>query len=249
MIRSIIVDDEVKSCNVLKSMLEKYCQDVEVIATAYSAIEGRDAIRKHKPDLVFLDIQMPAGSGFSMLMEFDEIPFQVIFVTAHDEYALRAIKFSALDYLLKPLNLIELREAMQRYSYAQKPKWRQDRLQIDELKNYILQDTNLHKIALPTSEEVLFVEVDSIIRLEADSNYTWFCLDGGKKIMVSQTLKNYEEMLEGRHFLRVHNSHIINLKKVKKYLRGKNGYAVMSDGVSVEISARKKDDFFARFKL
>ena len=248
MIRSIIVDDEIKSCNVLKAMLSGYCPGVDVIATAHSIQEGKDAILQYRPDIVFLDIQMPTGNGFSLLMDFEKIDFKVIFITAYDEYAIKAIKFSALDYLLKPLNLDELIDSVEKYTRLKGPQ--QEQLKLDNLKHNLSDHKKpLAKIGLPSMEEIIFIDIDNIIRLEAESNYTRFYLEHTERIIVSHTLKNYEEMLSDHGFLRVHNSHIINLNKVKKYLRGKPGYAVMNDGTTIEISAKKKDEFMMRYGM
>lgn len=247
MIKALVVDDEVKSCNVLASILKDYCKGVEVAGYAHSVEEAFAMIHSHKPDLVFLDIQMPTGDGFSLLRLFDKIDFKIVFVTAFDEYAIKAIKFSALDYLLKPINIDDVIAAVDKFN---------QQIRVPDLDNNLLQHLvhnlasyqkpSLDVIALPTLEEILFIKVQDIVYLEASSNYTQFHLSNGNKIVVTYTLKNYEELLSGNHFLRVHNSYIINLYKVKKYIRGKGGYVVMSDDSRIEISVRKKEEFLAR---
>jgi two-component system, LytTR family, response regulator len=247
MIRSLIVDDEKKSCNVLKSILNNYCPDVEIVSIAHSAEEGRDMIKKCNPDLVFLDIQMPTGNGFSLLMDFERIDFRVIFVTAHDEFAINAIKYSALDYLLKPINIEDLISSIDRFKAV---KSYQNAAQVEILKHNLNEkDFRLRKIALSGMEEIVFVNIDDIIRLEAHGNYTVFYISAGEKFVASKTLKNYEDVFPANEFLRVHNSHIINLNKVKKYLKGKGGVAVMNDGSYINISPRKKDDFLRAYNL
>jgi len=187
MIKSVIIDDEKKGRETLKNMLAKYCNNVEVVDEANSAKNGKEIIENHNPDLVFLDIQMPHGTGFDMLEDVEEVNFEVIFTTAYDQYAIKAIKFAALDYLLKPIDIDELKNAVDRV--------KNKLASVDTNKNFEIFLQNLKginkKIALPTAEGVSFIETKKIIRCEADGNYTCFFLANENKILVSKTLKEF----------------------------------------------------------
>ncbi len=242
MIKSVIIDDEKKGRETLKNMLAKYCNNVEVVDEANSAKNGKEIIENHNPDLVFLDIQMPHGTGFDMLEDFEEVNFEVIFTTAYDQYAIKAIKFAALDYLLKPIDIDELKNAVDRV--------KNKLASVDTNKNFEIFLQNLKginkKIALPTAEGVSFIETKKIIRCEADGNYTCFFLANENKILVSKTLKEFEELLTDYDFFRVHNSHLVNLNHVVKYLKVGGDIVVMTDGSKIEISRRKKEAFLER---
>ena len=251
MIRTLLIDDEVKSCDVLSKILLNYCTDIEIAGVAHNVENAYQLILEQKPDLIFLDIQMPGGDGFSLLEKFDEINFHIIFVTAFDRFAVKAIKFSALDYLMKPVNIDEVIEAVNKYK---KDILKNSPSQKDELLvKYLLKNISLSgkkmwdTIALPTAQAIVYVKLDDIIYVEADNNYSVFYLENREKIIVAYTLKNYEELLCDHHFMRVHNSHIINLKKVIRFIRGKSGYAEMSNGAQIEVSQRKKEDFLSQF--
>lgn len=239
-ITGIIIDDEVRSCNVLKRMLQEYAPEINIIDVVHSAADGIMSIKSNNPDLIFLDIQMPQGDGFQVLEHFDHIPFKVIFTTAYDQYAIKAIKFSALDFLLKPIDIEELQQAISKIKnvYGQ-----QEDSRFNNLKEIISQNKKAGKIALSTQDEIKFVQLTEIIRMEANGNYTSIFLSSGEKVLVTQTLKFYEDLLKDDFFLRVHHSHLINLKKVNKYLKGNGGHAVMEDGTKVEISVRRKESF------
>ena len=240
-VNALIVDDEENSRMVLKSLLEDYCPQVKVLATAESAPEGIAAIATHAPELVFLDIRMPsADEGFQLLESLDDINFAVIFTTSFDEYAIRAIKFSALDYLLKPINILELQKAVNRYI---KRRGAHDGQGIRNLPDFA---DNFQKLGLPGMDGLTFVKVDDIIRCEADGNCTVFYLQNGKKTMVTRTLKYYDELLSESNFFRIHGSHLINLKHIVRYL--KEGTVFLSNGSHVFVSARKKKAFLERLK-
>ncbi len=238
MLTSIIVDDEKRSCNVLKSLLHEYCDGVSVVETVHSVSTAVDAILSHRPDVVFLDIQLNTESGFSILEQTTDLDYNVVFITAYDHYALKAIKHSAVDYLLKPISIDELSAAVAKcHSLVKSTSERNglgSRTQIASL----LQN----KLALATPDEILFIDINDIVRMRAERNYTCVYAASGEHYLVSHTLKDYEELLAGHSFLRVHHSHLVNLNKVRKYLRGKGGCVVMSDGSTVEVSVRKKDE-------
>jgi two-component system, LytTR family, response regulator len=245
MIKSIIVDDELKSRESLRILIEDFCDGIEVVALCQNVTEGIDAIQAYKPDIVFLDIQMQRETGFDLLARVREVNFEVIFTTAYSEYAIKAFKFSAIDYLLKPIDIEELKKAIQK---VQK-KLNSDiggRLQqlIQNLKQGGPSEN--YKLAIPTTEGLIFVKVNDILYCTASSNYTEIYLADGKKHLVSRTLKEYEEMLEGHDFFRIHHSYLINLNAIKKYVRGEGGYVVMTNDKSLDVSKRKKESFLAR---
>ena len=238
MIRAIIVDDEPYCCDTLETMLEKYCPEVQPVAVCHSGEEAIVAVNHQKPDLVFLDIEMPRMNGFDMLQKIGPINFEIIFTTSFDQYALRAIRFSALDYLLKPIDKDDLQTAVQKViQRTQKPIAQQLQLLMQKLQQPV---NPLNKIALPTMEGLQMVPVESILYCESDSNYTIFYLKDKQKIIVSRTLKEMEEMLEEYSFARVHSSYLVNLHEVNKYIKGEGGYLVLNDGSTVNVSASRK---------
>lgn len=240
MIRGIIVEDERHSRETLRGMLDRYCRNVEIIAEANSYRSGLEAVREHKPDVVFLDIQMPDGSGFRMLEELDKIDFEIIFTTAFDEFAIKAIKYSALDYLLKPIDPEELVNATRKVESKLSTQEVNQNIQV-LLDNIKSRDTESHKIVLSTSEKIHVIETDQIIRCESDNYYTNFFLADGKKILVSKTLKENEELLSDHNFIRPHKSHLVNVKFIKGFLRSDGGYIEMTDGSKIPVSRRKRE--------
>ncbi len=246
MIRAIIVDDEPYCCDTLETMLEKYCPEVQLVAICHSGEDAIAAIGQQKPDLVFLDIEMPRMNGFDMLQKIGAINFEIIFTTSFDQYALRAIRFSALDYLLKPIDKDDLQAAVQKViQRTQKPMAQQLQLLMQKLQ----QPTNpINKIALPTMEGLQMVPVESILYCESDSNYTTFHLKNKQKIIVSRTLKEMEEMLEEYSFARVHSSYLVNLQEVNKYIKGEGGYLVLNDGSTINVSTSRKKLLLAKLQ-
>ncbi len=244
-IKAIIIDDEEGSRKTLRNLLVEYCPQVEVLDLADSAATGIMSIRQHQPDLVFLDIAMPDGDGFEMLDNIKEINFGVIFTTAYDEYAVQAFEYSAIHYLLKPINILKLQKAVEEF---EKRTISTEQNHFNFLKENIDRPSALKKIALPTQEALLFVSIQDIIRCEADGSYTLFYLKNKKRVMVAKTLKHFEDLLDANVFLRVHHAHLINLNQVVKYIKGKGGSIEMSDGSEVEVSVRKKDIFMKKWK-
>jgi len=239
MINAIIIDDERHSCDALKMLLEKCCSQVQVSAMCYSAEEGIKKIHELKPQLVFLDIEMPHMNGFQMLEQLPAINFEIIFTTSYDQYAITAFKFSALDYLLKPVDREELEKAIQKVSKKITPP-------VSQQLEILLQKINqpaiiIQKIALPTMQGLEFVPVDSIINCSSNNNYTEFFLADKKRLLVSRTLKEVEDMLADHSFLRVHNSHVVNVNAITRYVKGEGGYLVMTDGSTVDVSRSRKD--------
>src|SRR5687767_5427930 len=217
MIRAIIVDDEPYCCDTLETMLEKYCPGVELIAVCHSGEEAIAGIKQNQPDLVFLDIEMPRMNGFDMLQKIGAINFEIIFTTSNDQYALKAIRFSALDYLLKPVDDDELKQAVQKLiRRSQKPIQQQLELLLQKLHQPAIPVT---KIALPTMEGLEMVFISTIISCEAESNYTTVFLKNKRKMVISRTLKEMEELLEDYSIIRVHRCYLINLNEVEKYIK------------------------------
>jgi len=246
--RAILVDDEPDGIRTLKKLLELNCPEVEIVATCSSAADAISKLEEAKPDLVFLDVRMPGGSGIDMLAELSEIDFEVIFVTAHDEYMLQALQFSAVDYLMKPVDEDRLKEAVQRVEERLKGK-----------RNSRQGETLLHNInkvgyplemrlCLPTQKGFTIVKLEEIIYCEAQRSYTIFRLVNNKSIIISKPLFDYDKLLADTIFLRVHKSFLINLMHIKEYMRGEGGTVVMSDGMEVEISRRKKEQFLVKVK-
>ena len=238
MITAILVDDEPYCCEALALLLERYCPVVHIIDVCYSAETALQSISEHTPTLLFLDIEMPHLNGFEMLEKIPEVAFQVIFTTSYDQYAIKAIRFSALDYLLKPIDPDELQHAVQKA--IQKIKF-PPASQIELLLEQLRHPSAAKKIAIPTMEGLQMISIDSIISCSSDSNYSVLLLKSKKKIVVSRTLKEIEEMLTEHSFLRVHHSFLVNLDEVAKYVKGKGGYLVMSDDSIVDVSNSRKD--------
>lgn len=241
MIKAVIIDDEPDAVQFIHSLLTEYCPGVEVAGKAHSAMEGAEVIRDTHPDLVFLDVQMPHGTGFDLLSSINDKSFDVIFITAYNHYALQAIKFSAIDYILKPININEFIEAVHKVEEKRAGKSHRDESYQVLLEN--LRALRPTKLAIPTADGVEYLSTSQIIRIEADRSYSWFFMVGGRKHLVSRNLKEYQELLNDLDFFRPHNSHLINLEHVRKFIRHEGGYIEMSDGSTVPISRGKRDLF------
>lgn len=247
MIRAIAVDDEIRSLKLLLNLLKEHCPQVQVVGTAQTVDQAFQLLTQMKPDVLFLDIQMQGETGFDLLSKIQDIPCDVIFITAHENYALKAIKFSALDYLLKPIDIEELKIAVGKIGMNNKTT--QLNLKIKSfLSNLNLNSSESFQIALATSEGLSILQIQDIIYLRSDRQYTFFILRSGEKIMTSKNLGEYEELLLSHHFFRIHHSLIINLKEVKKFMKGDGGSVLMSNGDILEIAKRKKDLFLKQFQ-
>lgn len=246
MIKALIVDDEGNARETLKMLVEQHTSNVEIFGMADSAETAYKMINELQPDLVFLDVEMPKGNGFDLLEHFDKVNFQVIFTTAYGHYAIKAIKFSALDYLLKPIDIDELRMAIDKV--REHIAEQRNESENESIKTLIenLNNTSMRKIAIPDLEGITFVDIDDIIRCEADRNYTCIHLQNGRKLLSSKVLKEYEKLFTDYQFIRLHNSHIINLRHVKRYIKGEGGTVIMSDESSVDVSRRRKSEFLER---
>ena len=246
MIRCILVDDEPKALEMMEWLLKTYCPEVQILAMCHSAEEGIEAINKHHPDVVFLDIEMPRMNGFDMLEQFDRLTFDVVFCTAYDQFAIRAFKYSALNYLLKPVDPDDLKATIDRISERKAIPTRE---QFELLLQHIHQPSRQtpQRIALTTGDGMIFVPTSDIIYCEAESNYTKVVLTSGKKIVVSKVLKDIDEALNGPDFCRVHSSFLINVNRIKKYVRGDGGYLIMDDDTNVSISRNRRQEFMELF--
>lgn len=242
----LIIDDENRTRALIAKMIDSFGLDVETIAEGENVQSGIKAIEKHNPDIVFLDIQMPDGTGFDVIRSIENKNFEVIFITAHEEFAIKAIKFSALDYLLKPVDAAELKAALEK-ALVMIEHNSKDSSQFEAL-NSNIQKNEKRRLVLKTQESVHVVDLDEIIRCEADRNYTSFFLRDNKKILVSKTLKEYETLLSGHNFLRVQQSHLINIDYVDRYDKKNGGAVVMKDGSEVPLSPAKRDLFFKRLE-
>jgi len=244
MISAVIIDDEKKCISLLKHLIENHCSDITIVAEAENAAQGLQAIQQHNPNLVFLDIEMPDKTGFELLSSLPTINFDIIFTTAYNHYAIKAIRFSALDYLLKPVDLDELKSALARLTKKHAPKEYKENVEM-LVSNIRSQQPAFSRITLSTQDGLVILHVDEIIYCEASGTYTFFYLKNKEKIIVSKTLKEYEELLHNHHFLRVHNSFLINLNEVKKYIKGDGGSVIMSNGDEVYVSKRRKEEFLS----
>ena len=243
--KAILVDDEKNALEMLEWMIQKNCPEVEIIAMCDSPLDGLEKIKALKPDLIFLDIEMPQLNGFDLLDRLGKHDADVIFTTAYNQFAIKAFKACALDYLLKPIDPEDLKSAVQK-AKSKKSKVSTDQLEM--LLSYIKPEKpKPRRVALTATDHLIFVEVDKIIYCESDSNYTIFFLTDGEKVMVSKTLKDVEEILEGSDFFRIHASYLINMKHVSKFTRGDGGYVVMSNNQHITVSRKKKDEFFEMF--
>ena len=245
MLKAIIIDDEKKGREAVRIAVEKFCPTVELVAMCETPVSGIEAIEKLHPDLVFLDIQMPYMSGFDLLQHFQKPEFDVIFVTAHNHYAIKAIKFSALDYLLKPIEVAELVSAVKRAEEKRESTEHSNRYR-SFLENMNSHKNGLGKLAIPTMEGIIFIKIADVVYCESEGNYTIIHLKNKEKMLVSKTLRDFEGMLENQDFFRIHNSFLINLRQVQRYVKGEGGYVEMSNGGIASVSRRKKDEFLKR---
>ena len=244
--RAIIIDDEPDAVELLSIRLNQKYPQIEVVATCTSSIKGVAAIIEHRPELVFLDIEMPQMNGFQVLEAVEGIPFALIFVTAYDKFALKAFKYSAIDYLLKPIDSQELTNAVKRIERFQHTSFEQ----IDHLKKQFAnaQRPLTDKIALPYQNGVTFVSIKEIIYCESDDSYTKFFWTNGQNCLVTKTLKEIQELLEERGFLRIHRQYLINLDHIKKFYKGEGSYIIMTNNQSIPVSRLHKERLSEHFK-
>ncbi|MGN6439763.1 MAG: LytR/AlgR family response regulator transcription factor [Agriterribacter sp.] len=246
MIKCILIDDERNALEMMEWLLKTYAPQVQILAMCNSAEQGIEAINRHKPDVVFLDIEMPKMNGFDMLEQFDKLFFDVVFCTAYDQFAIKAFRYSALNYLLKPVDPDDLKATIKR---LEDRKTLPTREQFDLLLQNIQHagKTTPQRIALTTNDGLIFVPTSDILYCEAESNYTHVVLTGGKKILVSKVLKDIDEALSGPDFYRVHSSFLININRIKKFVRGDGGYIVMDNDATINISRSRRQEFMELF--
>ncbi len=245
--RTIIVDDEPKNVRILNRLLTDFCIGINIIGSAGDANTAFELISKLKPDIVFLDIEIPNGNAFDLLDKLMPISFEIIFITAFESYSLKAFKYSALDYLLKPVSIVDLQNAVSKAknnSYSKNVN-----LQVKSLLHNINSASNgKQKIAIQTLDGFELVKEEEVIRLEAKGNYTEIILKDKSKLLASKSIKDFEDILNTDVFFRIHNSHIVNLNFIKKYHKGRGGYIILEDETNIEVASRRKLEFLSRFK-
>jgi two-component system LytT family response regulator len=242
MLKLVIIDDMQNGREVIASVIKKHCKQVEVVAEADSVKSGIEAIRKHKPDIVLLDIQMHDGTGFDLLNKLKPVDFRVVFISAYEEHALRAFKFSAVDYILKPIDSNELITAIQKAEDSLQQAVNSQNFDVIE-SNYSNDSKESKKIILKTIDSIYAISIKDIVHCEAEENYTRFFLSDGRKILISKPLKEYDELLSDFGFFRAHQSHLINLDYFEHFKKANGGFAVLKDGSVIPVSSRKKDLF------
>ncbi len=248
MIRTVIIDDEQHAVTTLAWKLAQFCPEVEVVAEFTDPLEALTYLRREQlPDLVFLDIDMPRLNGFEVLeMVGEERTFAVVLTTGHAEFGIRAVKAGALDYLLKPVQVQELREAVERFRRRQEPPV-MDRHEVPAQRPAIDSSIRVTKVPLPSKEDIEFVDAEDIIACSSDSNYTEVHLRDGRKKLISRTLKDVEDLLAGHAFFRVHHSHLVNLRHITKYVRAGGGYLLLSNGMKLPVSRSRREELLRLF--
>jgi two-component system, LytTR family, response regulator len=245
-ITSVIIDDEPGNVVTLSELLKEYCPEVVLAGSAPDPLKGYELVTAVQPQLVFLDIEMPYGTAFDLLDKLSPVNFEVIFITAFNNYAVKAFKYAALDYILKPVNIKELQAAVQRVMTRLQEKNINQRI-TNLLSNLKPENKGLQKIALPAGDGLYFEDVNNISHLSSEGNYTRVFIQGKKRELLSKSLKEYEDILPDTIFCRIHHSHIVNINYIKKYHKGRGGYVEMHDGSTIEVSSRKKNEFLERF--
>ena len=241
--RAILIDDEPDNIQLLALQLGRHCPQVEVVGQYTDSAEGLKAIRTLKPALVFLDIEMPVMNGFQVLEKIGDISFAIIFITAYDQYAVKAFRFSALDYLLKPVDTIDLVAAVRKAEQYNKV----NPAQLELLRQYYPSTSLPSRIALPHVHGLIFVEISQIIYCESDSNYTRCYLENGEQYLVSKTLGDVQEVLEVQDFVRVHRQYLVNLTHIRKLIKGEGTYLLLSNGKSIPVARQQKDKLLEHF--
>jgi len=243
MLKTILIDDEPDCVQLLARELAVHCPQVQVVGQTSSSEEGLRLVQVLQPDLLFLDIEMPRMSGFQLLEQFGEVPFHLVFVTAYNEFAVKAFRFSALDYLLKPIDSAELREAV-RKAEQRRPT---DGRQVESLRTQLQTQQLADKIAVPYQNGVTFLPIAEVVYCETDSNYTRVVATQGRQFLLTRTLREVQDVLETRNFLRVHRQYLVNLDHLQRYVRGEGTYLVMTDGASIPVARNQKDRLVQRF--
>lgn len=243
MIKIMIIDDEKHCITTLQHLLKDYTNEIEIVAVTQQSSHAKALIEEHQPNLVFLDIEMPIMNGLELLEQFTSLPFETIFTTAYDQYAIKALRLSALDYLLKPIDKKELRNAIEKYKSQELVTTTEQVQQVKKITQHKIMDT----LALSTMEGLLFIKMKDIMYMEATSSYTNIFMNNGIKYLASKTLVTFEEVIDESMFFRAHKSYIINLKSIKQYIRGEGGEIIMENGTSISLSRNKKQQFLEMF--
>jgi two-component system, LytTR family, response regulator len=247
MIQVLIIDDEQYCIDSLTAKLHAYAGELEIVAAISNVLDMPGAVAKYNPQVLFLDINLGPFTGFDLIEKLTGPIPKIVFTTAYDQYAIKAFKYNAIDYLMKPIDAEELDQTIHKLRHKEAP-WPD----LSQIHNTIVQlkdkTTGIQKIALPTNNGFELVEIDALIRLEAASNYTHFYMVGGKKMTISKTLKEYEELLDTDGFVRIHHSHIINMRYLKSFIKGKTATVIMTDGSELDIGATRKEYFLEKFK-
>ncbi len=240
-LKAVLIDDELNSLQNLQFKIREYCPNIKVVAQTQNPEEGIRLIQQHKPDVIFLDIEMPRMSGFKMLEQIPDVDFEVIFITAYNHYAINAIRISAFDYLVKPVAIEDLQQTTERLGSTNIKKTRERaELLKQNLANPKSQEDH---IAIPTNDGLEFIQIKQIIRIESSSNYSRIVLQNNQHLLVTRQLKDFEELLQDYRFYRVHHSHLVNLNFIAKYVRGDGGQITMRNGDIIDVSRRKKEVF------
>lgn len=243
MIKVMIIDDEKHCITTLLHLLKEYKDEVAIVATTQQSSDAKSLIEEYQPNLIFLDIEMPIMNGLELLQQFSSLPFETIFTTAYDQYAIKALRLSALDYLLKPIDKQELKAAIEKYKSKELITTNEQVQHVKKITQHKIMDT----LALSTIEGLLFIKMKDIMYLEATSSYTNIFMNNGTKYLASKTLATFEDVIDETSFFRPHKSYIINLKNVKQYIRGEGGEIIMENGTSISLSRNKKQQFLEMF--
>lgn len=246
-IRAVIVDDEQYGRDNLRTLLGKYCPEVGVVAEAASVEEGVKVLSDAslQPDVAFLDVNLQDGLVFQMLNQLEERPFEIIFVTAYEQFAVKAFKYSAIDYVLKPIDPDALKEAV---SQIRPGKLNRMALRLEVLQGALSQPQKIEKLTVSAMDGIYFLSLKEILRFEADDNYTHIFMANGERLTASKTIKSYEDLLAHQHFFRVHKRHMININFIRKFVKGDGGYVVMDDGKEIEVSRRRRAEFLDKIR-
>ncbi len=246
MITAVLIDDEEKTHKIVSQLIEAHFPNIQIVANAKNVAEGIDIIHSHFPDIVFLDVNMPDGTGFDLLKKLKFNKFKLIFITAHQENALQAIKFSAIDFILKPIDILDFISALNRTTEALEKEYEQIKIKAF-LSNFENITNQAQKLILKTTENIYVVNIQNIIRCKSENNYTTFFLNDGKKILISKTLKEYEELLQAYDFIRIHRSHLINLNYIERFEKRDSGFVYMKDNSKIPVSHRKREILLRNF--
>lgn len=246
MIKAILIDDEPDALEMLEWQLKQYCRQVQIVALCTSVDEGIAAIHQHAPQLVFLDIEMPHKSGFEVIKAFPDPSFEIIFITAYNQFALQAFKAAALDYLLKPVDAEDLVKSIARFEKKQLHHSLKQQLE-QLLQEYKPARPAIERISLPTADGIFFVSPQEIMRAEASGNYVTVYFTDNKKLLLAKTLKDIEELLQGHTFIRIHQSHLVNIDHISKYSKSDGGIVFMKDGSKLPVSRQRKDELTKLF--